>query len=154
MHPEISGLKEEANPNDHAEAATEDPEETDTAMQVTETITPATTSSTPLVSFDDKTETNEQEEEEKPVKFGKIADPHVLGCCEFCGGPVKRRRFCSPLKRFCSKGCSRSSRKAKVCMHFFSGLKLWLQCSSCFLCGFTPKWCLISCELLHLTYHA
>lgn len=68
------------------------------------------------VTFDETVESNAQntDEEEKPVKFGKISDPHVLGCCEFCGGPVKRRRFCSPLKRFCSKGCSRSSRKAKV----------------------------------------
>ena len=69
------------------------------------------------IAFSERVElTNVQniDEEEKPVKFGKICDPQTLGCCEFCGGPVKRRRFCSPLKKFCSKGCSRSSRKAKV----------------------------------------
>lgn len=68
------------------------------------------------IAFSERVElTNVQniDEEEKPVKFGKICDPQTLGCCEFCGGPVKRRRFCSPLKKFCSKGCSRSSRKAK-----------------------------------------
>ena len=87
----------------------------------TDVITPtavAVADSTPSVSVEDKAEDNYlHDEDEKPVKFGKIVDPHVLGCCEFCGGPVKRRRFCSPLKRFCSKGCSRSSRKAnlKVC---------------------------------------
>ena len=88
--------------------------EIDTTTDANGTTATDTAVSTPSVSFDDKTESNEQEEEDKPVKFGKIVDPHVLGCCEFCGGPVKRRRFCSPLKRFCSKGCSRSSRKAKV----------------------------------------
>lgn len=87
--------------------------EIDTTTDANGTTTTDTAVSTPSVSFDDKTESNEQDEEDKPVKFGKIVDPHVLGCCEFCGGPVKRRRFCSPLKRFCSKGCSRSSRKAK-----------------------------------------
>ena len=82
-----------------------------------DTLTTATTvtdSTAPSVSFEDN---DLQDQDEKPVKFGKIIDPHVLGCCEYCGGPVKRRRFCSPLKRFCSKGCSRSSRRAnlKVC---------------------------------------
>lgn len=68
---------------------------------------------TPSASFEDKgTDDFLHDQDDKPVKFGKIVDPHVLGCCEFCGGPVKRRRYCSPLKRFCSKGCSRSSRKA------------------------------------------
>ena len=60
------------------------------------------------------TQEQKMDEEDKPVKFGKICDPQALGCCEFCGGPVKRRRFCSPVKKFCSKGCSRSARKAKV----------------------------------------
>ena len=88
---------------------------TDEATTTTDT---AGTASTPSVSFEDKgVDDFLQDQDDKPVKFGKIVDPHVLGCCEFCGGPVKRRRHCSPLKRFCSKGCSRSSRKAnlKVC---------------------------------------
>lgn len=92
--------------------------ETRTATDVITTTTADVIDSTPSVSAEDKVEDNYlQDDDDKPVKFGKIVDPHVLGCCEFCGGPVKRRRFCSPLKRFCSKGCSRSSRKAnlKVC---------------------------------------
>ncbi|XP_022780251.1 uncharacterized protein LOC111321587 isoform X1 [Stylophora pistillata] len=69
--------------------------------------------SNPSSFFEDKgTDDFLHDQDDKPVKFGKIVDPHVLGCCEFCGGPVKRRRYCSPVKRFCSKGCSRSSRKA------------------------------------------
>lgn len=106
---------------------------TEVTGTTTDVITPtaaAVADSTPSVSLEDKVEDNYlQDEDEKPVKFGKIVDPHVLGCCEFCGGPVKRRRFCSPLKRFCSKGCSRSSRRAnlKVCdyimIHFLCDSK-------------------------------
>ena len=67
----------------------------------------------PSVPSEDKGE--EATEGDKPVRFGKIADAHELGCCEFCGGPVKRRRVHSALKRFCSKDCSRTSMKnAKV----------------------------------------
>ena len=115
MLPEANEAFEDVEPVT-TESTMDDLAETVTTEDISETAT-STSVSASTVSFDDKIETNGQntDEEEKPVKFGKIADPHVLGCCEFCGGPVKRRRFCSPLKRFCSKGCSRSSRKAKVC---------------------------------------
>ena len=120
MHPETDDAScEEPDPTKEDTPAPEAMTETEPANSDTkESKVTETGVSTPSVSFDDKAEQNsqeeEEEEEEKPVKFGKIVDPHVLGCCEFCGGPVKRRKFCSPLKRFCSKGCSRSSRKAKV----------------------------------------
>ena len=120
MHPETDDAScEEPDPTKEDTLAQEAMTETEPANSDTkESKVTEMGVSTSSVSFDDKAEQNsqeeEEEEEEKPVKFGKIVDPHVLGCCEFCGGPVKRRRFCSPLKRFCSKGCSRSSRKAKV----------------------------------------
>lgn len=121
FHPESSEAVTEGAPLD-TDATNVEPlaTETGTATDVIATTAAAVTDSTPSVSLEDtcKVEDNYlQDEDEKPVKFGKIVDPHVLGCCEFCGGPVKRRRFCSPLKRFCSKGCSRSSRRAslKVC---------------------------------------
>lgn len=112
MHLETTEPTEDADPV-MTDAAWEEPGETVTTSA--ENCDTSASVSAPLASFDDKIEsTSAQDEEEKPVKFGKIGDPHALGCCEFCGGPVKRRRFCSPLKRFCSKSCSRSSRKAKV----------------------------------------
>ena len=80
-------------------------------------IQPVTSVASTLTPSSEQVETTEEQkmdEEDKPVKFGKICDPQALGCCEFCGGPVKRRRFCSPVKKFCSKGCARSARKAKV----------------------------------------
>lgn len=79
-------------------------------------IQPVTSVASTLTPSSEQVETTEEQkmdEEDKPVKFGKICDPQALGCCEFCGGPVKRRRFCSPVKKFCSKGCARSARKAK-----------------------------------------
>lgn len=119
FHPETSeAATEDAPLNTNATNVEPLATETGTATDIITPTAAAVTDSTPSVSVEDKAEDNYlQDEDEKPVKFGKIVDPHVLGCCEFCGGPVKRRRFCSPLKRFCSKGCSRSSRRAnlKVC---------------------------------------
>ena len=119
MHLDTGEATEDASLD--TDAMVEAPTATGTAATEGTITTTATTetASSPSVSFEDKVAEDNylQDQDEKPVKFGKIIDPHVLGCCEFCGGPVKRRRFCSPLKRFCSKGCSRSSRKAnlKVC---------------------------------------
>ena len=77
-------------------------------------VTSVASSLNPSIEQVETTEEQRMDEEDKPAKFGKICDPQALGCCEFCGGPVKRRRFCSPVKKFCSKGCARSARKAKV----------------------------------------
>lgn len=111
----------EATGHDHTPLDTDGPAEAlpteeETAAEDITTTAATATDSTPSVSFEDKVEDNPhlQDQEEKHIKFGKIIDPHVLGCCEYCGGPVKRKRFCSPLKRFCSKGCSRSSRRANL----------------------------------------
>lgn len=112
MHPETGEATEDAPLDTDAtlEALTT---EAGTATEGVTTAPATAADASPSVSF--SVEDNDlQDQDEKPVKFGKIIDPHVLGCCEYCGGPVKRRRFCSPLKRFCSKGCSRSSRRANL----------------------------------------
>ena len=77
-------------------------------------VTSVASTLTPSSEQVETTEEQKMDEEDKPVKFGETRDPQTLGCCEFCEGPLKRRSFCSPVKKFCSKGCARSARKAKV----------------------------------------
>ena len=58
-------------------------------------------------------DTGDTSDREKPCSSSRL-EISELGCCEYCGGPVKKRRLCSPLKRFCSKACARSLKRPKV----------------------------------------
>ena len=63
---------------------------------------------------DDNVEAANPLDDKSSKLTSKFLDVIDLSCCEFCGGPVKKKRHCSPLKRFCSKSCSKNFKKPKV----------------------------------------
>lgn len=74
-----------------------------------------------MYSIDDLADSHNDEMKDGPDVDGeqkliraRPVNTTELGCCEYCGGPVKKRRISSPLKKFCSKACARNFRKAKV----------------------------------------
>jgi len=72
-----------------------------------------------LCSIDDLTESNADGtegdgEKTKPQINTTISSAAEVACCEYCGGPVRKRKVGSLLKKFCSKVCARSCKRMKV----------------------------------------
>ncbi|XP_048575342.1 uncharacterized protein LOC116616629 isoform X2 [Nematostella vectensis] len=63
-------------------------------------------------SKDNEDGTEGKTDDQKPIRM-RVLNMSDLGCCEYCGGPVKKRKLASPLRRFCSKVCAKAFKRPK-----------------------------------------